>query len=129
MRVCLSNGNKRAYKQVHRLVAIAYIPNPNSLPEVNHRDTNKKNNRVSNLEWNTTLENQQHAWETGLKDKVRKQCSTISKKRVKKINQYDLQGNYIKVWESAREIERQLRINHTNIAACCKRKQNTAGRL
>lgn len=53
-------------RQVHRLVALTFIPNPNKLPEVNHKDGNKKNNSVRNLEWMSHIDNVHHAWETGL---------------------------------------------------------------
>lgn len=53
-------------RQVHRLVALAFIPNPNRLETVNHKDGNKANNTVYNLEWMTRLDNVRHAWETGL---------------------------------------------------------------
>jgi len=59
------NRNKVLYK-VHRLVAKLFIPNPNNLPEVNHKDGNKKNNCVSNLEWVSRLENMQHASKNNL---------------------------------------------------------------
>lgn len=52
---------------VHRLVAITHIQNPNNLPEVNHKDGNRQNNSVSNLEWCTNLKNIRHAINTGLK--------------------------------------------------------------
>lgn len=59
--------NKTPYKfLVHRLVAIAYIPNPKRLREVNHKDANRLNNNVENLEWCTSKENKRHAWKRGL---------------------------------------------------------------
>ncbi len=55
------NGKTRTF-QVHTLIAMTFIPNPDNKPEVNHKDTNKKNNRASNLEWNTRSENIKHAF-------------------------------------------------------------------
>jgi hypothetical protein len=51
---------------IHRLIAIAFIPNPNNFPEVNHIDGNPLNNGIDNLEWCTHQHNMQHAWDTGL---------------------------------------------------------------
>ena len=67
-RVTLSKNNKRIDKLVHRLVAETFIPNPNRKPQVNHKDGDKLNNRVDNLEWNTCLENVQHSIYTGLRN-------------------------------------------------------------
>lgn len=60
------NGHNVA-REVHILVAKTFIPNPNNYPIVNHKDGNKHNNRVDNLEWVTYSENNQHAYDTGLK--------------------------------------------------------------
>ena len=51
---------------VHRLIATAFIPNPNNLPEVNHKDGNKSNNSINNLEWCSRGDNVRHAYKTGL---------------------------------------------------------------
>ena len=55
--------------KVHRLVAKSYIPNPQNKPEVNHKDGNKQNNHVSNLEWVTSSENGLHSYKLGLSKK------------------------------------------------------------
>ena len=74
----LCKDGVRHSKKVHRLVAEAFIPNPNKLPEVNHKDTNKLNNMHTNLEWVTKLGNMRHASKNSLRgdgvsyDKIRK---------------------------------------------------------
>jgi hypothetical protein len=69
------NGKGKTNK-IHRIIAIAFIPNPENKPQVNHKDCNKNNNSVENLEWNTNRENIQHAYNNGLKqssiDRIKK---------------------------------------------------------
>lgn len=68
----LRSGGKATNKYIHKLIAEAFIPNPEGKPCVNHIDGNKLNNNVSNLEWCTHAENHQHAARTGLKPRVAK---------------------------------------------------------
>ncbi len=65
-RVSLSNGYKNEHWRIHRLVAIHFIPNPNNLPQVNHKDANKQNNTIENLEWATNKDNSIHGHKLGL---------------------------------------------------------------
>lgn len=65
--VKLWRGNKMFNRSVHRLVAQAFIPNPLALGVVNHKDGDKRNNALSNLEWCSMSENHRHAYATGLK--------------------------------------------------------------
>ena len=105
-RVQLSKNDKIKHFAVHRLVALAFIPNPQNLPQVNHKDENKDNNNVLNLEWCTVKQNTNY----GTRNK-RASKKMINGKLAKPILQFSLKGEFIKEWESISEIKRQLNIN------------------
>lgn len=88
--------------KVHRLVAEAFIPNPENKETVNHIDTNKKNNNIDNLEWNTNVENIKHAWKNGLYDD-----NTIIYQQKIKCVEND------KVYNSANQAKKELKLSVT----------------
>lgn len=121
--ICFSINSLSKSFRVHRLVAEAFIPNPENKPQINHINGDKTDNRVENLEWVTQSENMQHAFKNGLnKRKIGKE----NKKSIK-VNQYSKKGEYIKTWCCIKDVERTLKIQDYNISSCCKGKRKTAG--
>ena len=116
-----ADGLIKTFK-VHRLVAELFIPNPDNKPQVNHIDGNKLNNKVDNLEWCTNGENGKHAWDCGLRTR---RIGKDNKSSVS-VKQYDLNGNFIKEWDSIADITRQLGISHSLITNTCQGKQKTS---
>lgn len=86
--VTLCKNHKKKLALVHRLVAEAFIPNPENKKAVNHIDGDKTNNHVDNLEWNTYQENCQHAYDNGL-SKVSEVCKAAVSKRHSGANHYN----------------------------------------
>lgn len=113
MRVGLFVNNKRVTYSVHRLIALTFIKNPNNLPQVNHIDGNKSNNNVNNLEWCSLSQNVKHAYKNNL-----------IKPKTTKVIQYTKDMKKIKIWDSINEIEKHLKINHSNIVTVCKQNTN-----
>ena len=111
VRVALWRNNKPKYIFIHRLVAQAFIPNPDNLPFINHKDENPLNNNVDNLEWCT------QGYNINYGTRNQRAASNISKS----VNQYTLNGELIKTWESAMEAERNG-YNRQCICLCCKGK-------
>lgn len=77
---------KSQIKKVHRLVAQAFIPNPENKPQVNHKNGIKSDCRAVNLEWNTNIENQRHAWLLGLKKTQKGEKCNFSKLTQKQVD-------------------------------------------
>lgn len=100
---------------VHVLVGKLFIDNPNKYTQVNHKDGNKKNNIVSNLEWFPQVLNSLHAVSMGLV------------KSVKKIINYDETGNILKIYDSCAQASKALNVNMSSINKCCKALIRTCG--
>ncbi len=98
---CLFKMGSRKYLLVHRLVAEAFIPNPDNKAEVNHKDGNKTNNLLTNLEWCTRLENQKHAEDTGLRN-----LKGGNHPRSKKIGMYSMNDSLIKQFDCLTDVKR-----------------------
>ena len=103
LRVGLFKDGKVKNYMIHRLVAEAYIPNPDNLPQINHKDENKANNCLQNLEWCDAKYNSNYG--------------TRNEKIKKPILQYDLDGNLIREWKCAADVGYEVQ---SNICTCLK---------
>ena len=112
--VGLRKDEKRKWIGVHRLVAKAFIPNPNNYPCVNHKDENPLNNHVDNLEWCTVLYNNTYG------NRIQK----VTSKTGKIVLQYSLDGEFIREYSSISEASRQTKTDASAICHCCKGKYN-----
>ena len=102
------NGKIKNYT-IHRLVAEAYIPNPDNLPQINHKDENKANNCLQNLEWCDAKYNSNYG--------------TRNEKLKKPILQFTLDGDLVREWPSAIDVGREVR---STIVNCLKGRYKTA---
>ena len=112
---------------VHRLVAMAFIPNPDNLPEVNHKDENKLNNVVcfnpdgsidtehTNLEWCTGLYNLRYG------TRVERMQKLVNEPRMRSVNQYDLNGNLLNTYKSLAEAAEKTGLDVSTICSICKK--------
>ena len=110
--VNLCKDGKAKLRTIHRLVAEAFIPNPNNFPQVNHMDECKKNNYFENLEWCSSAYNNSYGTRT----------RRMAEKNSKPVVQLDKKGNFISEFESLREASRRTGIDDASICRCCNHK-------
>lgn len=110
LQVALSKNGKIVHRFVHRLVAEAFIPNPENLPQINHKDENPANNCVDNLEWCDCRYNINYGTRT----------ERMIQTKYKPVNQFTLDGILVKQWPSIKSIETTLGINRGQISRVCR---------
>ena len=116
LQIQLMCGGKDRTFTIHRLVAKAFVPNPNNYPIVNHKDEDRQNNNADNLEWCNNSYNVLYS----------RRLHPIKHKHSAKVNQYDLNGNLIKTWDDARTVFNETGMSDWCILECCRGNRHTA---
>lgn len=118
--VTLCNNGIQRVARVHRMVANAFIENPYNKPQVNHKDENKTNNKIDNLEWVNSFENNNHGTRNARisKSKLNTNCKSVL--------QLEKNGELLKEWVSISEVCRQFGYDTGLISRCCMGKKKSA---
>lgn len=120
VQISLSKNGEIKYFLLHRVVAQAFIENENNFPQVNHKDEDKENNHIDNLEWCTNLYNRRYG--SGYQRSVMNHnYKEIAKLRCKPVKQFDKSGNLIRVFFGATEAEIQTGIKQSKIRASARK--------
>lgn len=130
LRVELCKDGRKKWYMIHRLVAHAFLENSQNLPVVNHKDENKQNNCVQNLEWCSVSYNNTYGVRIGKvteKLRGRKQSEECIKKLSKPVFSIDKESGLIMWWQSAKEAGRITGIDQGSITRCCQGKYKSAG--
>lgn len=119
--VNLSSNGKSRCVEIQRLVAVAFIPNPNNYPCVNHKDENKENNSADNLEWCTYSYNNTYG-----ECRKKASASRVNGKLSKRVYQYDTDMNLICEYPSLAEVKRIFGYDASKISLCARGVRKTA---
>lgn len=131
--VSLYLNRKSSSKMVHRIVIETFLSKPSFDKQVNHKNGNKTDNNISNLEWCTGSENVKHAFTTGLKAIHKGELNPMfgrfggASNRSKKVIQSNKYGEYLNEFTSAAEAHIITGVNSKNISSCCLGKRQSAG--
>ena len=119
LHIQLYGTNGSSVRLVHKLVAETFLQNPDNKPEVNHKDGNKANNKMENLEKKTKSENQIHAIKHGLrKSSPLEGVFGADNPNSKRILQYNLNGEFIKMWDSISQASKAIGCSESTLASC-----------
>lgn len=114
----INNEGKSVRIPVHRLVATAFIPNPENKPQVNHKDGKKNNNDIDNLEWVTQSENMLHSTHV---------LGNKTKNKIREISMYSLDGKYIRTFNSISSASQNMSVEGSLISDCASGARKTGG--
>jgi hypothetical protein len=130
LQVALCKNGFVKIHSIHRLVAQTFIDNPQNKKQVNHKDGNKLNNHVSNLEWCTQSENMKHSIDILGNPKPPSWKGKFGKlhNRSKKIYEWDANGNLLNTYESGLDFQRKTGVNHTSASWSIKHKKPIYGK-
>lgn len=117
VRFSLTKDGKQTHKLLHRLLAIAFIPNPDNFAEVNHKNENKQDNSILNLEWCT------HKYNSNFGTRLKRMAIS----NYEPVIQYTKDGEEIARYKSQKEAMEKTGIQSRHISCCCKGKRKTTG--
>lgn len=120
VRVTLTKDGVNRFFHVHRLVAEAFIENPDKLPFINHIDENRTNNRINNLEWCTCQYNNTYG------DARKRFAASYSANHTYPVKMYSLYGELIKTFPSAREASKAMGVTKNSIVRAISKTRKTA---